>query len=55
MNSLLFHLTVSDEETDRLIETNPESLNQVDEWERNILFHEKVPEKYKDLLVEKFP
>ena len=55
MNNLLFRLTVSDEETDRLIEANPKSLKHVDERERNILFYEEVPEKYKDLLLEKFP
>ena len=32
MNNLLFRLTVSNEETDRLIESNPESLKQIDFW-----------------------
>ena len=53
--NILFYINVSEKYKDLLVERFPESLNQVDRWDKNILFHEKVPEKYKDLLAEKYP
>ena len=44
MNNLLFHLTVSNEETDRLIEANPESLKQIDELSKNLMAILRTPE-----------